>query len=513
MRLRAMLFLASVALLAPGQVRADVKPHALCSEGMVLQQKAETKIWGKADPREAVTVAFRGQMHRAVADDKGNWMVAVKSGDAGGPFEMTIAGKNAIEYKNVLVGEVWVCSGQSNMEQSVNGSDKADQEAAKSAPHNPMLRMFQVARTPSTAPQTETSGKWVEADAKVVGNWTAVGYFFGRDLQDKLKVPVALIQSAWGGTRAEAWTSPEALAASPNYKNEIDGFLKSMQDPAKKAAWDEKPNTHANDPSVLHNGMIHPLLNYRIQGAIWYQGESNAGRAFAYRELFPMMIQNWRHDWNQPELPFLFVQLAPFGAVRKDPGSSDWAELREAQSMTLKLRNTGQAVITDLGSEYDIHPTPKRPIGERLALIARAKTYGEKVEYSGPEYKSLKVDGNKAVLTFDHVADGLVTRELIPTLERKNKKGDIEAAWRVKDNSEGAPLVGFTVCGKDQKFFNAKAAIEGKTVVVTCEAVSEPIAVRYGWANHPICNLYNRAGLPASPFRTDDFPGQTAPKK
>jgi sialate O-acetylesterase len=506
MRLRVTLFLASVALLAPAQVRADVKPHALCTEGMVLQQKAETKIWGKADPGEAVTVSFRGEQVAAKADDKGNWLVKLKANGAGGPFEMTIAGKNTIEYKNVLVGEVWVCSGQSNMEQSINDSDKGDQEAAKSAPHNPMLRMFQVAKTPFTGPQTETAGKWVEADAKVVGNWTAVGYFFGRDLQEKLKVPVALIQSAWGGTRAEAWTSPEALAASPNYKNEIDAFLKANPDPNKN----EK---NANAPSVLHNGMIHPLLNYRIQGAIWYQGESNTGKAFAYRELFPLMIQNWRHDWNQPELPFLFVQLAPFTDVRKDPGPSNWAELREAQSMTLKLRNTGQAVITDLGSEYDIHPTPKRPIGERLALIARAKTYGEKVEYSGPEYKSLKVDGNKAVLSFDHAGSGLVTRELIPTLERKNKNGDVAAAWRVKDNSEGAPLIGFTVCGKDQKFYNAKAAIDGKTVVITCEAVSEPTAVRYGWADHPLCNLFNRDGLPASPFRTDDLPGQTAPKK
>ena len=350
MRLRAMLILASVALLAPAQVRADVKPHALCTEGMVLQQKAETKIWGKADPDEAVTVSFRGQKVATKADAKGNWSVALKANGAGGPFEMTIAGKNTIEYKNVLVGEVWVCSGQSNMEQSVNGSDKADQESARSAPHNPMLRMFQVARTPFAGPQTETSGKWVEADAKVVGNWTAVGYFFGRDLQTNLKIPVALIQSAWGGTRAEAWTSPEALAASPNYKNEIDGYLKANPDPNKS---EKNPNA----PAVLHNGMIHPLLNYRIQGAIWYQGESNAGKAFAYRELFPMMIQNWRHDWNQPEFPFLFVQLAPFTAVRKDPGPSSWAELREAQLMTLKLRNTGQAVITDYGHEADIHPT------------------------------------------------------------------------------------------------------------------------------------------------------------
>jgi sialate O-acetylesterase len=325
---------------------------------------------------------------------------------------------------------------------------------------------------------------------------------------------VALIQSAWGGTRAEAWTSPEALAASPNYKNMIDGFLKAMEDPAKKAAFDKKPNDHANDPSVLHNGMIRPLVNYRIQGAIWYQGESNAGGAYAYRELFPLMIQNWRHDWKQADMPFLFVQLAPFLPIRPTPGASTWAELREAQLMTLKLRNTGQAVITDCGSEYDIHPTPKRPIGVRLALIARAKTYGEKLEYSGPEYKGLKVEGSKAVLSFDHAGSGLMTQELIPTDGRKNNKtGQVEYAWRVKEKSEGAPLVGFTVCGKNQVFHTAKAAIDGRTVVVTCDAVSEPIAVRYGWADHPLCNLYNREGLPASPFRTDDFPGITAPKK
>jgi sialate O-acetylesterase len=440
-------------------------------------------------------------------------LVTLKPADAGGPFEMTIAGKNTIEYKNVLVGEVWVCSGQSNMEQSINGSNKADQDMARSAPHNSMLRMFQVARTPTIAPQTETSGTWVEADAKVVGDWTAVGYFFGRDLQKNLKVPVALIQTAWGGTRAEAWTSPEALMASPNYKNMIDGFLKAMEDPAKKAAFDKKPGDHANDPSVLYNGMIHPLLNYRIQGAIWYQGESNAHKAYAYRELFPMMIQNWRADWKQPNFPFYFVQLAPFTAIRKEPGPSDWAELREAQHMTLKLRNTGEAVITDCGCEYDIHPTPKQPIGHRLALLARAKTYGEKVAYSGPEYKSLSIDGNKAVLSFDHVGGGLMTQELVPTEERKTKEGNVVAAWRVKDKSEGAPLIGFTVCGKDQKFYTANAVIAGKTVVVTCDAVPEPVAVRYGWDNHPLCNLYNRDGLPASPFRTDDFAGITAPKK
>jgi sialate O-acetylesterase len=507
MRLRVSLILAGLVLLAPSRARAEVKPHALCSEGMVLQQKSEARVWGKADPREAVTVSFRGQMARAVADDKGNWTVTLKAGEAGGPFEMTIAGTNTITYKDVLVGEVWVCSGQSNMEWSVNGCDKSDKDFAFSAPHNANLRMFQVAKTPTARPITETKGNWVESDPdpKVIGNWTAVGYFFGRDLQEKLKVPVGLIQSAWGGTRAEAWTSPEALAASPMYKAEIENFRKETEQPGGKV--------QANSPAALYNGMIHPIINYRIRGAIWYQGESNTGKAYAYRTLFPMMIQDWRQQWKEPDFPFYFVQLAPFTPIRKEPGPSTWAELREAQLLTLKLPGTGMAVITDLGDEADIHPTPKRPVGERLALIARAKDYGEKVEYSGPAYTGMKVEGSKAILSFDHVAGGLVAPEMVPTRERKNKNGQVLAAWRVKDKSEGAPLVGFTVCGKDQVFHPAKAEIAGKTVVVTCEAVAEPVAVRYGWAEHPVCNLFNRAGLPASPFRTDDFPAVTAPKK
>jgi sialate O-acetylesterase len=496
--------LAAVVLLAPA-VRADVKPHALCSDGMVLQQKAEAKIWGKADPGEEVTVSFRGQMAKTRADDKGNWLVTLKATDAGGPFPMTISGKNTLNYKDVLVGEVWVCSGQSNMEWSVGGCDQSDKDFAMGAPHNAVLRLFHAQKTPTARPQTETGGRWIEADPKVIGSWTAVGYFFGRNIQETQKVPVGLIQSAWGGTRAEAWTSPEALQSSPQYKAEIDKFLKATETSGK--------GVNANSPSALYNGMIHPLLNYRIRGAIWYQGESNAGAAYAYRSLFPLMIDDWRGQWKQPDLSFYFVQLAPFLPIAKQPGPSKWAELREAQGTTLKLRNSGMAVITDVGSEYDIHPTPKRPVGERLALIARAKNYGEKVEYSGPMYQGLRVDGSKAVVSFEHANGGLVSREMVPTMERNGKGGQMLAAWRVKEGSEGAPLVGFTVCGQDQMFHPAKAEIVGSTVVVACDAVPAPVAVRYGWADHPLCNLFNRAGLPASPFRTDDFPGATRPKQ
>jgi sialate O-acetylesterase len=485
MKMRIFVLILGLALL-PTAAWADVKPNAICSEGMVLQQKSQAKIWGTAAKGEAVSVTFRDKTVDTKADDDGKWVVAVDSGAAGGPFEMTIKGNNTITYKDVLVGEVWICSGQSNMEAPVGSYIKSDDGTdATSAPRNPMLRTFNVKRNPQTTPQTETGGKWIEADPKTVGSFTAVGYFFGRNLQEKLKVPVGLIHTSWGGTRIETWMNESALA------------------PFEKAPANAKAG-NPNGASQLYNGMIHPILNYQVKGAIWYQGESNAGNAYKYRSMHPAMIENWRADFKNPDLAFYFVQLAPFGAAAKKPGESNWAELREAQMMTLKLKNTGMAVITDFGSEYDIHPTPKRPAGDRLALAARAQTYGEKIVSSGPMFKDAKFDAGKAILTFDHVGGGLVSKELAPTLEKKNKDGVvIGAAWRVKDRSTGTPLVGFTVCGKDKVFQDAKAEIVGDTVVVSCAEVADPIAVRYGWANHPICNLFNREGLPASPFRTD----------
>ncbi len=499
MKVRILLLILGVGI-TPALARADVKPHALCSEGMVLQQKSTVKIWGTADKGESVTVMFdesatgAAQTVRTKADDKGNWVATLKTGNAGGPFVLGIQGNNMITYKNVMVGEVWVCSGQSNMEQSVNGSNKGDQEAATSAPHNPMLRMFTVKKSPLTSPQTDTAGKWIDANSRTVGGFSAVGYFFGRHLNEKMKVPVGLIHTSWGGTRIETWMSEAALA------------------PYEKAPANPKAG-NPNGASQLYNGMIHPLLNYQVKGAIWYQGESNAGNAFKYRSMHPAMIENWRADFKNPDLAFYFVQLAPFGGVPKVPGESNWAELREAQTMTLKLKNTGMAVITDCGDEADIHPVPKRPIGERLALAARAQTYGEKVVYSGPMYKSVKFDGNKATLTFDHIGGGLVGKLIVAT-PSNNRNAKNASAWRVNvEAADSSNAVGFTVCGKDKVFHPASAEIKGDTVVVSSEKVAEPIAVRYGWANHPICGLYNRDGLPASPFRTDAFRGVTEPAK
>jgi sialate O-acetylesterase len=481
----------------PLAARADVRPNALCTEGMVLQQKANVKIWGEADKGEKVTISFRGKTASAQAGDDGRWVATIPTGEAGGPFDLSIAGNNKIELKNVLVGEVWVCSGQSNMEWSINACNESDKQVAKGEPHNPMVRMFTVKKVTPTTPQNNASGSWVEASPDSVGKFSAVGYFFGRDLNKAQKVPVGLIHTSWGGTRAEAWTSKEYLDGHDWFKNEHVKF--------------DTSKVNANSPSVLYNGMIHPIRNYGIKGAIWYQGESNAGQAYKYRALFPMMIQNWRKDFNQGDFPFYFVQLAPFNAIPKAPGDSNWAELREAQTMTLKLNHTGMAVITDVGNEYDIHPTPKQPVGERLSLCARALTYGEKVAYSGPMFKSVKFDGEKAILKFDHIGGGLVAKKLVPTQVRQTKAGD-QAAWRVDPDAKDIELTGFTIAGKDQKFYSAKAIIQGDDVIVSSPDVTAAAAVRYGWANHPLCGLFNRDGLPASPFRTDDFPGITRPK-
>jgi sialate O-acetylesterase len=523
-------------LLPAAAARADVKPHGLFTDGVVLQRDGKAVVWGKADDGEQVTVKFRGNEASAAAQS-GKWKVEIDAGAAGGPFELVIAGKNTITLKDVYVGEVWVCSGQSNMDWTISQSDASDKKLAADAPADPLLRLFRQKNTALAEPADDVnpSFTWTAASPQVLPNFSAVGYFFGRNLRENLKVPVCLIHTAWGGTRAEAWTSRAVLSADPDYKGEIESFDKAMErfkaDPeglfkdqvaaAKKQNKPEpkavqNPASNANAPTVLYNGMVHPFLNFRIRGVIWYQGESNAGKAYAYRKLFPMMIKNWRDDWKAGEFPFLFVQLAPYMAYQAEPADDAWAELREAQAMTLKNSpNTGMAVITDFGNEGDIHPTPKRTVGERLALIARAKTYGEKIEYSGPVVKDLKFEGPKVVLTFDHAEGGPVAKEIVPAeLKVDSKTGKVAgAAWRVKPGSAGINTVlGFAVCGEDKKWHNAAAEIIGETVVVISPAVDKPVAVRYGWGHHPIVNLFNKAGLPASPFRSDDFPAVTAPK-
>jgi len=444
-----------------------VRVNRVFSDNMVLQRGMPALVWGTADSEATVTVSFNGQNVQATAKD-GKWHVALKPLEAGGPFKLTIAGpENKIQLNNVLVGDVWIAGGQSNMDMSVENCVNAPATIADSA--NSKIRLLWFDHRGSPKPESEIgAGSWTECGPSTIPHFSAVAYFFGRDLQKKLHVPIGLISASVGGTTAERWMSKEALEAATD--------LKAM------------PRTQgAND---LYNGMVHPLVHFAIRGAIWYQGESNADLAWDYRTLFPDLIQNWRADFQQGDFPFLFVQLAPFMQKEKGPTNSQWAELRDAQLHTmLTVPKTAMAVITDVGDEQDIHPKRKQPVGERLATAALALTYGEKIEYSGPIFERLTIEGNRAIVHFSHVGRGL---EL-----------------------HGDKLTGFTIAGGDQVFHNADARIEGDTVIVT-NWIANPTAVRFGWANYPVVDLWNKDGLPASPFRSDDFPlttQRTAPGK
>jgi len=482
--------------------QAELQLPALFSDNAVLQQGVAVPVWGWADDGETVTVSFRGQKVSTTAQ-LGKWFVTLKKLKAGGPDPLTIATKTETrQLTNVLVGEVWVCSGQSNMEWPMNRSYQPEADIASAT--NARIRLFLVPKNKSDAPTTRIKSGWVVGSPEVIKSRTAVGYYFGRDLQAARNVPIGLIETYWGGSPAEAWTSRETLEMRPRFQTEIlESYIEAMKrhrdatiafeiekaEAAKAGQKFEKrgPNQPWK-PSELYQGMIAPLLPYAIKGAIWYQGESNAGRAEQYRTLFADMIRNWRRDWGQGNFPFLAVQLAPFKPIKEQPAESDWAELREAQWLATKnLPNVGLAVITDVGDPQDIHPTKKQPVGERLALAARAIAYGEQVEFSGPIYRRMEVKGSKIVLSFDHVGKGLEAR--------------------------GRDLLGFAICGADRKFVWAQAEIVGKTIVVSSPEVGQPIAVRYGWADCPVVNLWNQDGLPASPFRTDDFPMITAGKK
>lgn len=467
---------------------AEVKPHALFSDNMVLQRGMTAPVWGTADADEQVTVSVQGQEVSTKANGSGDWIVRLQPLKAGGPIEMTIKGTNTITLKNVLIGEVWICSGQSNMEWPLRLTENKEQAIADSTNDN--VRLFTVPHKISAEPQKSVKSQWVECNPQNVPNFSAVGYYFGRDLQKALNVPVGLINTSWGGTAAEVWASRVSLESNPSLKYIPENFDKAraefMADPTGKAR--DPLKGHPIHAALLYNGMIAPLQPFAIKGAIWYQGESNAGRAFEYRTLFPVMIQSWRDSWQQGDFPFLFVQLAPFMKIEKEPKPSAWAELREAQLLTTQnCKNTGMAVITDVGDEKDIHPQKKAPVGARLALAARAIAYGDNIIYSGPVYETMKKDGDKIVLNFKHTGGGLETR--------------------------GGSLQGFAIAAADQKFVSAKAKIEGDKVVVWSPDVADPVAVRFGWANYPLGNLWNKEGLPATPFRTDDFPLTTAPKK
>jgi sialate O-acetylesterase len=444
--------------------RAAMQPHALFSDNAVLQQKVKVPVWGTTDQAEKVTVSIAGQDVSAMPKD-GKWRVELAPLAAGGPHVLTIVqGASRIELKNVMVGEVWICGGQSNMQWALKQSTGGSEAIATAG--NEKIRLFTVPRRGTDKPEANVVGNWSVAAPDTVGDFSGVGYFFGRDLQKQLAVPVGLIASNVGGTAAEQWMSAESIESNPD--------LKDMSKP--------------QGASTLYNAMIAPLAPYAIAGAIWYQGESNAGRAHQYRKLLPAMIKNWRDTFRQGDFPFLIVQIAPYEAIVREPSDSVWAEIRDSQLFVSQtVPKTALAVITDVGDEKDIHPQRKEPVGVRLSLAARAVAYGEKIEYSGPLYDSLAVNGDKAELHFKHIGSGLVAK--------------------------GGPLTGFTIAGEDRKFHAADAKIDGDTIVVSSDKVAKPVAVRYGWAAYPVVNLWNKEDLPASPFRTDSFPITTQDKK
>lgn len=441
-------------------------------------------VWGWADAGEKISIQFNKQVKKTKAGKDGSWKIELNQESAGGPYQLTATGKNTITLENILVGEVWICSGQSNMEWSVKNSDSAQREIRES--DYPMIRHIKVPRTIAAIPAKDiTDGVWQKADSSTTAEFTAVGYFFARKLFKELNVPIGLINTSWGGTMVETWTSREAFEKSEEFKDLFGKVpFADIQATADKNAKPVGPNAY---PTLLFNGMINPIIPFSIKGAIWYQGETNAGRSYQYRKAFSLMIQDWRQRFGQGDFPFYFVQLASFNASNGNSAKgSGWAELREAQTATLTLPNTGMAVAMDIGESKDIHPRNKQDVGARLAAIALNNLYGVKVEYSGPVYQSLKTDDNKIILSFIHADNGLMI---------KDKYGYLK---------------GFEIAGADQKFYYARADVKNSQVTVYSDSVANPVAVRYGWADDmPEVNLYNKEGFPASPFRTDAWKGIT----
>lgn len=498
-------------LLPSACAQAAIKLPDVISSNMVLQQGMAIPIWGWAVPGERVTVSLAGQRLTTVADNDGKWIVRFDALQAGGPLDMTVTASNTLTITNIVVGEIWLCSGQSNMYWPVTQCKDAAAEIANAS--HPMIRLFTAKHVPGDDSQNTYEGAWVECNPQTVEQFSAVGYYFGRSLHTVLNVPVGLIHASRNGSQIEAWMSPEVLKSDKAFETVFARQNSLIQKyPAKREQWEKNsqavamkaygkavekakaqghpipapprgpvdPRTDPNAPSNLYNNMIAPLMPFAMRGVIWYQGETNASRPAEYRRLFPALIADWRGHWGQGNFPFLFVQLANYGNV--PPGRWPW--LREAQFQTLAASpNTAMAVAIDIGEDNCIHPANKQDVAMRLSLAAQKIAYGKDVCDSGPVYQagSIEVRGRQAILRFQHVGGGLVA-------------------------SDGGALEGFAVASADRNFVPAQAHIDGDTVIVSSDEVATPAAVRYAWSNNPACNLYNREGLPASPFRTDDWP-------
>jgi sialate O-acetylesterase len=527
---RAILVSSSLTLLiACQQLRADIKLPALISDSMVLQQGMKVNLWGTADPGESITVTLNGHKASGVADSGGQWSIKLGPLSPGGPFTLIIAGKNTLTLHDVLVGEVWVCSGQSNMAMTVGPTRPpyftgvlSYQDEVRNASY-PMLHLFTVEKTVASKPQRDVKGYWTAARPDSVNDFSAVGYFFGRELLKTLNVPIGMINASSGTSTAETWMSRAALESEPEFKSILEGEKRILapypqlyrEFEERFAEWKrasetaetegqpippapripDDPRQNQNRPAALFNGMIAPLTFYAMKGVVWYQGESNTDRPVEYRKLFRALIRDWRRAWGEGDFPFLFVQLASWGieyfgrfpagdsSIAASPAPLDFPSLREAQAMALSLPNTGMAVTTDIGDGTDGHPKDKQNVGYRLALAAEAIAYGRDVIYSGPTYDSMAVEGDSIRVRFKNVYGGMIAKN-----------------WPPGTRS------GFEIAGADRKFVEAEAKIEGETVEVRSDLVAHPIAVRFNWKENPWYHLYNRAGLPASPFRTDQWP-------
>jgi sialate O-acetylesterase len=511
--------LATVVALLPGllPLDADIRPASPFTSHMVLQRGMKVPIWGTAQSGENVTVAFAGQKKSVTAGTDGAWRVDLDPLSASAQGQTLVLTGSAtaqpVQLDDVLVGEVWLASGQSNMSFTVSkarayyaGVNNEAQEIA--AANYPQVRMFMGAMTKAHDPQASVGGQWLVCSPETVPGFSAIGYFFARDLQKELNVPVGIITEAFGASTAEAWIRRDALAADPLLKPMLDQFdtaytaFKANPDaeanyakakqafqaiPAQPVApgqrpprgpADPDPSQNQHNPTVLFNAMINPVLPYAIRGVIWYQGESIVGGA-AGHALYPhvqeTLIRDWRQLWGEGDFPFYIVQLAALNNASNSP------DVREAQATVLKIANTGMAVTIDIGDPKNVHPKDKQDVGDRLTRIALANAYGRTLEYSGPRYDSMKVEGAAIRLSFTHLGGGLVAK--------------------------GPPLKWFEIAGADMKFVPADAKIDGSSLVVSSAQVPSPVAVRYAWSDYPDgCNLYNAAGLPAAPFRTDSWP-------
>lgn len=498
-------------------VRANVSLADVISSGMVLQQRERVPIWGVADPGEEISVRFAGQSKKTIASADGKWIVKLDPLRANAtPATMTISGKNTIELTNILVGEVWLVAGQSNMQRLL--SETANGDTATAAADHPRIRLFNVSRQVAFKHAPPPLGRWLACSPQTVKDFSAAGYYFGVELERELGVPIGLINSSYGGSQAEAWTPVEYLLASddlrptvertkiwdeerPRVRVEYDETIKKWRAESDKAiAAGARPSPSPAVPDALreyriassiYNGMIAPLIPFYIRGAIWYQGESNEARAQQYEVLLPTMIGAWRERWGEGNFPFGIVQLPNYRDQKPEPADEPWSHVREAQRRTaMNTTNTGLIVTIDIGEARDIHPKNKLDVGKRMARWALVDVYGRKLTKAGPIFRAAKIKGSSVVVKFDEAGAGL----------------------RIRD---GDQLDEFAIAGADRKWRWAKAKIVGKNALeVWSEAVSQPVAVRYAFNNNPRHpNLTNDTGLPAAPFRTDNWPGPTDGKK